>query len=167
MTTMTTRAKRLTVVALMLAFGPVIAATSASADASGPSALALAGVVASHSSVLSSYDRRTMARLLAGNSNFSFPPTRKISVTADSIQCKVSNVDIVSRSCDLTFGQGKRHLTGREANELFATLAAAGVMAEGAAGSMIESVMQLMCTVDPNAIKQKDGSGADCTFMTQ
>jgi hypothetical protein len=25
-------------------------------------------------------------------------------------------------------------------------------------------VMQLLCTIDPNAIKQKDGSGATCKF---
>jgi hypothetical protein len=141
-------------------------ALAQSASASGPSALALAAVVAAHSAVLSSFDRRAMSRLLAGNGGASFPPTRKISVTADSIQCKVSNVDIVSRSCDLTFGAGKRHFTGRDANELYATMAAAGIMGEGAAGTLTESVTKLVCTIDPNAIRQKDGSGADCTFMT-
>jgi len=25
-------------------------------------------------------------------------------------------------------------------------------------------VKNLVCTIDPNAVKQRDGSGADCTF---
>jgi len=118
----------------------VSTASAASGNASGPAALALAGVVASHSLVLASYDRRAMARLFGGHSAISFPPNRKISVTADSIVCRASNVDITSRTCELAFGAGKRLLKGREANELAATLAAAGVAPEGAAGSIIESV---------------------------
>ena len=81
--------------------------------------------------------------------------------------CKVSNVDLTSRSCELSVKGGKRTLTGREANELYATLALGGVMPEGAAGSMIESITKLACTIDPNMIKQKDGSGAECTFETE
>jgi hypothetical protein len=142
------------------------AASGASGSASGPAALALAGVVALHSSVLGSFDRRAVARLFAGNSAISFPPNRKISVSADSIVCRASNVDITSRACELAFGYGKRVLKGREANELFATLAAAGVASEGAAGSIIESVAKLTCTIDPNEIRQKAGGGAQCDFET-
>ena len=141
-------------------------ASAASGSASGPAALALAAVVASHSSVLGSFDRRAMARLLAGNSAISYPPNRKISVTADSIVCRASNVDITSRTCELVFGAGKRALKGREANELFATLAAAGVATEGAAGSIIESVTKLACTINLNEIRQKAGGGAQCVFET-
>ena len=42
----------------------------------------------------------------------------------------------------------------------------AGVASDGAAGTIHESVSHLLCTIDPNAIKQKDGSGADCKFDT-
>jgi hypothetical protein len=121
---------------------------------------------ASHSSVLGSYGRRVMRGLFDGHS-VRFPPDRKISVTADSIKCRVSGVDLAARSCELAFKGGKRNLTGREANELFATLAAAGVMSEGAAGSIFEGVANLACTIDPNVIRQKDGGGADCTFETE
>ena len=89
-----------------------------------------------------------------------FPPNRKISVTADSVVCRASNVDITSRTCELAFGAGKRLLKGREANELTATLAAAGVAPEGAAGSIIESITKLACTIDPNEIRQKAGGNA-------
>jgi hypothetical protein len=157
--------KKLTVLVVSLAVGQWGAtALAAPGSASGPAALALAGVVAIHSSVLGSFDRRAMARLFGGNSSISFPPNRMISVTADSIVCRASDVDITSRSCDLSFGAGKRSLRGRDANEIFATLAAAGVASEGATGSLIESITKLACTIEPNEIRQKAGGGAKCTF---
>jgi hypothetical protein len=153
--------------AVLFVLGPgVSTALAASGNASGPAALALAGVVAAHSSALSSYDRRAMARLFGGHSGISFPPGRKISVTADSIVCRASNVVITARTCELAFRAGKRLLEGREANELAATLVAAGVAPEGAAGSIVESVTKLACTVDPTEIRQKAGGGAQCAFET-
>ena len=134
------------------------------ASASGPSALALAGVIAGHSRVLGSFDKRAVRVLFGGRSNIFFPPNRKISVKADSVSCRASDVDITSRSCELVFGHGKRRLTGRQANEVFATLAAAGVASEGAAGSINEAVKNLDCTLDPKVIKEKAGGGADCMF---
>src|SRR5215471_2111776 len=136
--------KRITVVASLLTLGlSGSIASAASGSASGPAALALAGVVASHSSVLSNFKRRIVRRLFNGNHTFWFG----ISVTANSIVCRVSTMDIISRGCELTFRAGKAHgLTGREANELFATLATAGVGSEGAAGTIIESVTNLACT---------------------
>jgi hypothetical protein len=150
--------------AVLVALGKGITiASAASGNISGPAAVALAGVVAPHSPVLSSTDRRAMARLFAGNP-ISFPAGRKISVTADSIDCRVSSTDIVSRTCDLTFedrrrGDGKVSRSGRAANELFATLAAAGVASGGAIGSTVEKVTKLVWTIDPSEIQQKAGSG--------
>ena len=159
--------KKLSFLPVLLVLGQgASTASAASGNASGPAALALAAVVASHSSVLGSFDLRAMARLFSGNSRISFPPNRKISVTADSVACRTSNVDITSRTCELAFGAAKRVLKGREANELFATLAAAGVVSEGGAGSPIEGVTKLTCTVDPNEIRQKEGGGAQCAFET-
>jgi hypothetical protein len=156
--------KKCTVPAVLFMLGTGMSMASAAAGAaSGPTALALAGVVATHSPVLSSADRRTVARLFAGNT-VSFPQGRKISVTAASIDCRISTVDIMSRSCEVAFENRKRTLKGREANELFATLVAAGVTPEGAAGSSLEKITKLVCTIDPNAIQQKAGGGADCTF---
>jgi hypothetical protein len=157
---------RYMVLGQVVALAGVAAAEAAPASANGPAALALAGVVALHSSALGSFERRAVARLFGGNSNISFPPNRKILVEADSIVCRGSDVDITSRSCELTFGAGKRSLKAREANELYATLVAAGIASEGAAGSIVESVSKLVCTLDPNEIKQKAGGGAGCAFMT-
>jgi hypothetical protein len=154
-----------TVLVVLLMLGAESTASAASGRASGPAALALASVVASHSQILASADRRAIARLFAGNP-ISFPAGRKISITADSIGCRVSNVDIVSRTCELAFGDRKRSLRGREANELFATLAAAGVAPEGAAGSILQKVTKLVCTIDPNEVRDKAGGGAECVFET-
>ena len=90
-----------------------------------------------------------------------------MSVTADALTCRVSNVDITSRRCQISFGKATRNLKGRAANEVYATLAMAGVVAEGAAGSMIESISKLRCTLDPGEIKDNSGGGAECTFRTE
>jgi hypothetical protein len=155
--------RRLILAVLFIALGQG-AAVAKSITATGPAALALAAVVAEHSTLVSAFHKRVLARLFGGNTNFGFTPGRKISVTADSIACRTSNVDITERACDLTFSVGKRALRGREANELSATAAVAGAPSEGAAGSSIESFTKLQCTIDPNEIMQKAGGGAECAF---
>jgi hypothetical protein len=95
-------------------------ASAAPGSATGPTALALAAVIAQHSPAVRAFDKRVIARLFRGNTRFGFTPNTKISVDADSVVCRVSNVDITQRSCELTFGARKRTLTGREANEVSA-----------------------------------------------
>jgi hypothetical protein len=165
---MTLRLKPLAALALSGAIGhaaTVSSASAASATASGPSALALAAVVASHGSQLGPFDKRALIRLFDGKSVI-IPRVNKITIAADSIVCKMSDVDITARSCDLVFKSHKRTLTGRDANEVFGTLAIAGVDSEGGAGSITASIMKLECTIDPMVIKQKAGGGADCKFET-
>ena len=113
--------KKLIIPALIVALALTVVQTTASAapgSASGPSALALAAVMAPHSRAVRAFDKRVIARLFRGNTNFGFTPNTKISVDAESVTCRVSNVDITSRSCELNFGARKRTLTGREANEV-------------------------------------------------
>jgi hypothetical protein len=142
-----------------------LATQSASADtAAGQRALALAALVAEHSPLLGGQDKQAVVRLFQGSLAFPFPAGRKITVQADSIVCRASNVDITSRSCTLTFGARAPTLSGRRAHELFATLAEVGVPEDGAAGSVFVGLSQLNCTIDPAVIKQKAGGGADCTF---
>jgi hypothetical protein len=151
---------RVAVIALSLSLAsasPVLAGS-----ASGSSALALAAVIAPYSPDLSPLDKITVAALFDGESGK--VAAKKIAVTADKIVCRSGNVALTSRSCELTFKGGKHSLQGREANELFATMAAAGVAPEGAAGSNIAGVSKLNCTLDVGAITQKDGGGASCSF---
>jgi len=146
---------------LLAAFG-LTPAAAAPVSVTGSTALAVAAVIAQHSPLLSAYEKRTIAGLFNGTARAG----KKLTVTAESIICRVSNVDITARGCEMTFNKGKRTLKGREANEVNATLTAAGATAEGAAGSMIQTVTKLSCTLDPNVIKDNSGGGADCSFAT-
>jgi len=145
-------------IALWLATAPAAFAGSAT----GSAALALAGVVASHSPKLSPAEKKTVAAFFDGKTDV--PYAAKIKVTADKIVCRIGNVDITSRSCDIAFIGETISLKGREANELYATEAMAGVPSDGAAGSIFEAVSKLVCTLDPTGIKDKSGGGAECTF---
>ncbi len=157
--------RKLAAPAFLLVCAAASNASAAAVTITGPTALALATVVAQHSS-LPAYDKRMMARLFAGGSVFFISAKTRFSVAADSIVCRTSNVDIATRSCDLTFKVSKKALKGRDANELYATAATAGVVAEGAAGSNIESFSKLNCTINPGAVRQKAGGGAECSFET-
>ncbi|MDE5458105.1 hypothetical protein GWE18_35915 [Bradyrhizobium sp. CSA112] len=140
------------------------AASAASATVNGQAALALAGVVALYSPLLTSDEREAVSALFVGQSGVRY--AKKISVTADKIVCRVSNVDITARSCELTFKGAKQTITGRRASEIFATEVMAGIPADSAAGSVVESLSRLNCTLDPAEIRKKAGGGADCTFET-
>jgi hypothetical protein len=149
---------------LLLAILAPSAASAAAGNTSGASALALAGVVAPYSTVLSAPEKKTIEALFNGNPAMAITTKKQLLVTADSVVCRTSNVAITSRSCELTFSNGKRSLKGRAANEIYATLAAAGVEADGAAGSNFRSVTKLICTLDPAEIKENTGGGANCSF---
>ena len=152
------------IVPLLAALGSSVAA-AAPATASGPTALAVAAVLAQYSPVLNPGERKVIAGLFDGNTRMSYP-LKKLSVDADAVMCRISNVAISERSCEITFQKGKRTLKGRAANEVYATLASAGITAEGAAGSMIESISKLSCTLDLGEIKQNAGVGADCSWQS-
>jgi hypothetical protein len=136
-------------------------------NVTGPTALALAAVIAQHSPLLSAYEKKVIAGLFNGNANAGAASKKKLSITADSVVCRVSNVDLTARSCEIIFKTGKStSFKGREANEVFATLAMAGVASDGAAGSIFETVKKLNCSLDPAVIKDKAGGGAECSFET-
>jgi len=159
--------KRLALLTALLAAGLSVQSRPAvAADASGHSALALAALVASHSPHVPLREREVMARLFDGDLAVSFPAGATFSVRADAIACQAGDVDITAFACTLTFGAQRVSLKGRKAHELFATLAEAGAPAEGAAGTIHLGLAHLDCTIDPNAIRQKAGGGAACSFAT-
>jgi hypothetical protein len=149
---------------LAVAFSVLFAATSAASATSsitGQAAVALAGVVALYAPMPAA-NKKAVAALFKGDTNF--PYTAKIAVIADKIVCRTSNVDITARSCELTFKNSTKNLKGREANELYATMAMAGIAADGAAGSNFESLSKLSCTLEPKVLRQKGGGGAECSY---
>ena len=109
---------RLALLAISLLTASAPTASAASATASGQAALALAGVVALYSPLLTSDEREAVLAFFVGQSGIRY--AKKISVTADKIVCRVSNVDITARSCELTFRGAKQTITGRRASEIFA-----------------------------------------------
>ncbi len=144
---------------LLLANHPAFAG---SVDGNG--ALALAALVAQHSPNVKAGDKIVLEKFLNGRTNVPYPPNHKITVAAAAVACRVSDVDITQHSCDLTFGAKKVATKGGKAQELYATLAEVGVPQEGTAGSAVEAVSNLTCTIDPAEVKQKAGGGAHCTF---
>lgn len=146
---------------------PVLLSSSALAAPStsgGSSGLALAALVAAKSPMLSRSKKTALARMLDGNLNFSWPAHRIISVAAHSVVCRAGNADISAHSCVLKFGSHTRHLAGRKAHELFAAIGENGVAGDGAAGSIFKGLARLACAIDPDAVKQRNGSGATCSF---
>src|SRR5262249_24620815 len=82
--------KKLIIVALIPALALTVVQSTASAapgTASGPSALALAAVIAQHSPAVRAFDKRVIARLFRGDTRFGFTPNTKISVDAESVVC--------------------------------------------------------------------------------
>jgi hypothetical protein len=154
------RLGRLTILACSLSLA-ASTAWAAPATTSGSVALALAGVVAPYSQ-LPAKEKKAVAAFFGGDSDV--PITSKITVTADKVVCRASNVAITSRSCELSFGSRTHTVRGSEANAMFATVALAGVPPDGAAGTIYEALSKLSCTLDPTVIKDKTGGGADCSF---
>lgn len=134
---------------------------------SGNSALTLGALVVQYSPSSTAIDKSVLEKFLNGLTNVRYPSNKKISVVADLVACRASNVDITHHSCDLTFGTKKIALTGRKALELYTTLAALGVPASGGAGSMFETISNLNCTIDPGEVRNKDSGGANCSFKTE
>jgi hypothetical protein len=138
--------------------------SAAPATASGAAALAVAAVLAQYSPLVTTKEKKCIANLFEGTK-----PTcsNKLSIAVVSVLCRVGNVDITARSCEVDFGKKpSRSLKGRAANEVFATLSVAGAVSEGAAGTIFQSVSKLQCTLDPREIRQNSGGGADCSFRT-
>jgi len=148
---------------LMIAMSLLLATVSAASAASitGQAALALAGVVALYAPMPAA-NKKAVAALFKGDTNFPYP--NKVTVAAEKIVCRTSNVDLTARSCELTFKTSNKTLKGREANELYSTEAMAGIPPDGAAGSNFESLSKLSCTLDPKVLKQKGGGGAECSY---
>ena len=133
----------------------------ASAPAAARGAGARAGVGAPYAP-LPYAEKKAVAAFFNGGGNVSY--AKPITVTADKVVCRASNVDITSRSCELTFGGRSHTVKGREANAIFATIALAGVPGDGAAGTIYEALSKLSCTLDPAVIEDKAGGGANCNF---
>jgi hypothetical protein len=141
-----------------------VAQAAAAETVSGPQALALATIVAENAYAVSAPDKALLKAYLNGQADAPHRRGAVITVSADTVQCRVSNVDITSVSCDIGFGWLKSELNGRPAHELSASLADAGIPPDGAAGSVYRSISHLSCTIETDAVADRGGGGATCRF---
>ena len=154
----------LTVPLLLASHG--VSADASTMTATGRGALALASLVAEQSPTIRARDRTVLRQMFNGRATVDFPTGRKIEVRADSMVCRVGNVDITQHDCTLTFGNRTVRAEGRRAHELYTTLIEVGVRQEGAAGSLHLALSALVCNVDPQVLRQRAGGGAECSFTT-
>jgi hypothetical protein len=143
----------------------LLACNAASADeVMGNAALALASLVAQHSPLVGLADQKVLAGLFDGDLKVSRAGGGNVSINADSVVCRASDVNLTLHTCDLVFAKHSVTVTGRVAHELFATVAEAGVPPDGAAGSSYEALSHLACAIDVREVEKLTGGGADCKF---
>lgn len=143
----------------------LIAAPAGAASSSGYAALAVGAIVGGYSPLLTAPQRAALVKMFNGEA--ASAPGGAIHIHVDSLVCHAGDVDISAFRCDLKSGTYTVRITGRRANELFASLIDMGVAADGAAGTIYVSVSKLQCLIDPAKVAQKDGGGADCVYATQ
>ncbi|HEX3920577.1 MAG TPA: hypothetical protein VHW60_24810 [Caulobacteraceae bacterium] len=147
--------------AAVLALAPCVASAQ---SAGGHAALALAAIVGTYSPRLTAAQKAVLAHYLASKPNLD-AHAPSIQVNSASITCGASDVDITRFFCDMKIGTAPSiHLTGRAANELYATLGDAGVQDDGAAGAIYRAITVLHCVLIPSDIANEGGAGATCTY---
>jgi hypothetical protein len=148
---------------LVLALALLLAGSVLAADLGPSSQLMLAAIVTQYSPRVGTAMKQVLSRLAAGD--LTKPDTEKdFVVSADSIECRASDVDITSRSCIIMYGSKAVSLSGRSAHELFSTITEVGVSAGASAGTYTIGVSSLNCTVSPSKIWLRSGGGVHCTF---
>src|SRR5271165_5516406 len=89
---------------------------------SGNGALSFAALVGQQSPHLTRAEKSLLLKYLNGDAKAKFPKGKLVAVKADSVTCRISDVDITAHSCELNFGARTVSLKGRAAHELYATL---------------------------------------------
>lgn len=133
-------------------------------DSSGSAALALTALTAEFSPLVNAQEKRLLLAFLNGAAAAAYAGDKRFTIKAGAIDCRAGNVDIAAHGCTLTFGANKIELNGRKAHELYATLIENGVPADGAAGTVHETVTELSCDINATEIAAKAGGGAHCAF---
>jgi hypothetical protein len=148
---------------LVLTLALLLATPLLAADLGPSSQLMLAAIVTQYSPQLGTAMKQEVSRLAAGDLTKT-DTDKDFVVSADSIECRASDVDITSRSCIIMYGSKAVTLSGRPAHELFSTITEVGVPAGASAGTYTVGLSSLSCTVSPSEISAGSGGGVHCTF---
>ena len=143
----------------------LVALLSASPASAGNSELSLAALVGLHSPHLSAPEKEQLEKYLEGDAK-AFAHLGKITVAAEAVTCRISNVDVTHHDCELDFGATRTSFEGRRAHEIYATLIENGVPSDGVVGSIYEGILKLHCVINPAEVKEMAGGGASCSFKT-
>lgn len=135
------------------------------AQMGGAEALAVAALIGERSPSLSANDKTVLSHFLDGEMTFSTPSgTGTITVTAQSVTCRSSNIDLAMHSCQLNFGSTTITEAGTRGEALWATMIAGGVPGNPGAGSIYFSMAPVTCTVNVTQIQSGTGAGVSCTY---
>lgn len=156
--------RRIAFAVVLLAVPTLVLAKPKTESTQGLDALALAELVGEQSPTLTKPEITLLQGFLDGRAGTARTKGQKVRVTAKSVICKSSDVDLTERQCELMFGTERVAVRGRQAEALNATLALIGLPEQGAAGSIYYGLSALDCTVDADAVARRDGSGAKCQF---
>jgi hypothetical protein len=157
---MTQRLGGLILAAALLAAG---GASAAPMTMSGNAALSFAALVGAYSPALGAAQKHVLYRFLGGQTAFASSGAA-ITFHVNEVHCQLGDVDLTRHSCRITYGAHVTVLNGEEGANILANMALAGVMGDGAAGTIHYDITGVACTIKVAEVKSPDGGGASCTY---
>jgi hypothetical protein len=148
---------------IVLASGLMLAGAAHAGTMNGGPALSFAALVGQYSPTLTAARKHILNKFLSGQTSFS-SSNATFSFKITEVHCQLGDVDLTKHSCQITYGAAVTTLKGEEGANILANMALAGVMGDGAAGTIHYDVKTVTCTIKVGEIKSPDGGGASCTF---
>ena len=150
---------------LVLAATLVLAggAKAAPMTMNGEPALAFAALVGAYSPALTASQKHVLSKFLGGQTAF-VSSNATITLHVSEVHCQLGDVDLTKHSCRITYGAAVTALNGEEGADILANMALAGVMGDGAAGTIHYDVLNVTCTIKVAEVKSPDGGGASCSY---
>ncbi len=149
--------------AIALAAGVLLAGGANAATMSGNAALSFAALVGHYSPALTIGQKHILLHFLAGQTSF-VSSNATITFHVDEVHCQLGDVDLTRHSCKITYGSANTTLNGEEGAAILANMAQAGVMGDGAAGTIHFDAKNITCTLKVGEIKSPDGGGVSCSY---
>ena len=149
--------------ALVVATSMLLAGAANAATMTGGSALTFAALVGAYSPSLTHAQKHILYRFLSGQTGF-YSSNATITFHVDEVHCQAGNVDLTKHSCRITYGSSVTALNGEEGANILANMAHAGVMGDGAAGTIHYDVTNVTCTIKVGEVKSPDGGGVSCSY---
>ena len=138
-------------------------ANAAPSTLHGNAALTVAALVGQYSPALSASQKHILYKFLAGVGTFP-SSNAPIHFHVNAIQCQLGDVALTVHRCQITYGGVVTNENGEEGAAILANMALAGVLADGAAGTIHYGMTNINCTIDVAEVKSPTGGGVTCTY---